>query len=64
MGCQEIARKLTRARNACDMLQLLSEFAPGRSADAGCAPGVAALAYRVADLTDTHSCALIEGGAK
>ena len=60
--------KLTRARNACDMLQLLfSEYpSQGGTLDAGCAPGIAALMeYLRADLTDiAHSCALIEGGAK
>ena len=37
--------KLTRARNACDMLQLLFFWIPvsGRALDAGCAHGVAAL---------------------
>lgn len=37
--------KLTRARNACDMLQLLFSEYPSQvgALDAGCAPGVAAL---------------------
>ena len=60
--------KLTRARNACDMLQLLFSEYPSQAGalDAGCAPGVAALMeYLLADLTDiAHSCALIEGGAR
>ena len=50
------------------MLQLLFSEYPSQvgALDAGCAPGVAALMeYLRADLTDiTHSCALIEGGAK
>ncbi|MBB7224973.1 hypothetical protein HEN24_017180 [Escherichia coli] len=60
--------KLTRAKNACDMLQLLFSEYPSQAGalDAGCAHGVAALMeYLLADLTDiTHSCALIEGGAR
>ncbi|TWY16725.1 hypothetical protein [Enterobacter roggenkampii] len=60
--------KLTRARNACDLLQLLFSEYPSQvgALDTGCAPGVAALMeYLRADLTDiAHSCALIEGGAK
>ena len=58
--------KLTRAKNACDMLQLLFSEYPcqGGTLDAGCAPGIAALMeYLRADLTDiAQSCALIEGG--
>ncbi|MBW6090890.1 hypothetical protein KZ770_24320 [Escherichia coli] len=60
--------KLTRARNACDMHQLLFSEYPSQAGalDAGCAHGVAALMeYLRADLTDiAHSCALIEGGAR
>ena len=59
--------KLTRARNACDMLQLLfSEYrlrpGTGRWLCAWCRR---ADGYLLADLTDiAHSCALIEGGAR
>ena len=60
--------KLTRAKNACDLLQLLfSEYpSQGGTLDAGCAPGIAALMeYLRSDLTDiAQSCALIEGGAR
>ena len=60
--------KLTRARNACDMLQLLFSEYPSQAGalDTGCAHGVAALMeYLLADLTDiVHNCALIEGGAR
>lgn len=60
--------KLTRAREACDMLHLLFTEYPsqGGSLDSGCAPGVAALMeYLRADLTDIAcSCALIEGGVE
>lgn len=60
--------KLTRARNACDMLQLLFSEYPSQfgTLHAGCAQGVAALMeYLRADLTDiARSCALIEGGAE
>ncbi|HCR1907295.1 TPA: hypothetical protein ONC25_004685 [Enterobacter asburiae] len=45
--------KLTRARNACDMLQLLFSEYPcqGGTLDAGCAPGIAALMEYPASLT-------------
>lgn len=60
--------KLTRAREACDMLHLLFSEYPshGGLLSAGCAPGVAALMeYLRADLTEiAHSCALIEGDMK
>ncbi|MBJ4549865.1 hypothetical protein JGE44_23705, partial [Salmonella enterica subsp. enterica serovar Derby] len=60
--------KLTRARNACDMLQLLFSECPsqGGMMNADCTPGVAALMeYLRSDLTDiAHSCELIEGGTQ
>ncbi|HAT1645940.1 TPA: hypothetical protein I8Y12_001821 [Raoultella planticola] len=60
--------KLTRARNACDMLQLLFSEYPSQAGmmNSDCTPGVAALMeYLRADLTDIAlSCALLEGGAK
>ncbi|WBD85674.1 hypothetical protein OGU21_05905 [Klebsiella oxytoca] len=60
--------KLTRARNVCDILQLLFSEYPSQvgGLDAGCAPDVAALMeYMREDLTDiADSCALIEGGAR
>ena len=60
--------KLTRAREACDMLHLLFTEYPshGGTLEAGCASGVAALMeYLRADLTDiAHSCALIAGDVK
>ena len=61
--------KLTRAReclrHAAPSLLLNIRLMVG-TLEAGCASGVAALMeYLRADLTDiTHSCALIEGGAK
>ncbi|EMZ5363314.1 hypothetical protein ABD483_002630 [Escherichia coli] len=59
--------KLNRAREACDMLQLLfSEYQSQGGLYASYAQGVAALMeYLRADLTDiAHNCALIEGGTK
>ena len=60
--------KLTRARNACDLLQLLFSEYPSQAGmmNPDCTPGVAALMeYLRADLTDIAlSCALIEGGTK
>ncbi|MBJ4248641.1 hypothetical protein JGD73_23155 [Salmonella enterica subsp. enterica serovar Typhimurium] len=65
---EESFGKLTRARNACDMLQLLFSECPsqGGMMNADCMPGLAAqMEYLRADLTDiAHSCALIGGGAE